>query len=98
MLRILLTIDVLLLFGTIIINASERRLKHKADQMIRDICERLYDDNLYSDDNRKWYILCQEWIEKQHQKKYEVVQDENIMNGKKIKINRFYHSLNIATE
>jgi hypothetical protein len=85
MIRILLTIGILLLFGTIIIDASERRSKHKADQIIRDICERLYDDDLYSDENRKWYILCQEWIEKKAQKLYEVVQDENIMNGKKIK-------------
>jgi hypothetical protein len=56
---------------------------------MQDICKRLYDDGLHSDENRKWYVLCQEWIEKRNQKRYEVIQDENIMNGKKIKINRF---------
>jgi hypothetical protein len=86
MARILLTIGMLLLIGAIIINAWERRSKHRANQIMRDICERLYDDNLYSDENRKWYILCEDWINKKEQKRrHKIIQDENIMDGKKIK-------------
>jgi hypothetical protein len=85
MARKLLHICILLLFGTILIHALEQRSKHKAEQIIRDICERLYNDDLYSDENRKWYRLCEEWIEKKEQKRYEILQDETIMDGKEIK-------------
>lgn len=78
--------------GIVIIDASERRSKHKAEQIIQDICERLYEDNedLSADENKKWIALCQEWIEKNHKKDDEVVQSEDIMNGKKIRFSDFF--------
>lgn len=82
MLRIILTFGILFLFGMIKINASNRQSNHKADQIIRDICERLNENDLYHNENKKWYLLCQEWIEKNQQKRYELVQDATIMNGK----------------
>jgi hypothetical protein len=84
MARLFFIIGISLLFEAIMINALERRSKTKADQIIRDICERLYDDDLYSDENKKWYSLCEEWIKTKDSKQNEVVQDENIMDGKKI--------------
>jgi hypothetical protein len=84
MARVYFIIYILLLLGMIMINASERRSKTKADQIIRDICEKLYDDDLYSDENRKWYTLCEEWIKTKDPKQDEVLQDENIVDGKNI--------------
>ncbi len=39
--RILLTFDIVFLFGTIKINASDLQSKHKVDEIKWDICERL---------------------------------------------------------
>ncbi len=82
MARILLTFGIVSLFVIIKINASNRPSNHKADQIIRDICERLHENDLYTHENKKWYILCQEWIEKNEQKRYELGQDATITNGK----------------
>jgi len=73
--RIFLIFGIVHLFGMTKITVSDQRSKHSADQIIRDICDRLNEDDLYSDENRKWYSLCQEWIDEQKQ-------EETIMDGK----------------
>ncbi|CAF2105574.1 unnamed protein product [Rotaria magnacalcarata] len=80
--RTLLIICKLLFITAIVTDASsEQRSKQKADQTIRDICEKLDDDDLSHMENEKWLILCEDWIKTKNIEQYDVVQDETILDG-----------------
>ncbi|CAF5222599.1 unnamed protein product [Rotaria magnacalcarata] len=82
--RTLLIICKLLFITAIVTDASsEQRSKQKADQTIRDICEKLDDDDLSHMENEKWLILCEDWIKTKNIEQYDVVQDETILDGGK---------------
>ena len=67
-------------------NASERSSKRKVDQIIRDICEQLYDDNLYSNENQKWHKLCKNWFGQIEQDQLDIKEEKSVMNGKRAKL------------
>jgi hypothetical protein len=90
--RIVLIFGIAFFFKMIMINASNRQSNHTADQIIRNICKRFSENELYSNENKKWYVLCEEWVHKNNQVQYELDQDDIVTNGKIIKnLNRFYH-------
>ncbi|CAF4559238.1 unnamed protein product, partial [Rotaria socialis] len=87
--RTLLIICKLLLVTAIVTDASsEQRSKQQADQTIRDICEKLDDDDLSRMENKKWLILCEDWIKTKNIEQYDVVQDETILDGEQNAISK----------
>ena len=75
---LLLSIFALLIYGNIDVFASKR--SHKtAEDLIDDICDKLFDEDLPSEENQRWERLCQDWVKSKH---HSVNQDKDIIDGK----------------
>jgi hypothetical protein len=78
---LLFSICALLVYENIFTAASKRSHK-KAEDLIEDICDKLFDEDLQSDENQRWERLCQNWMKSVHQQRHSVKPDENIIDGK----------------
>ncbi|CAF3956585.1 unnamed protein product [Rotaria sp. Silwood1] len=79
--HILFITGILLLVGITYTNAS-KQAQDKADKLIQFICEKLYDDDLYSEENQRWLSLCEKWIKSMNHQQQNDLQNENMIDGK----------------
>ena len=76
----LLGICVVVFCGIIHTVASKRSHKN-AEDLIEDICEKLFYEDLRSDENQRWEKLCQNWMKSQARRRENDLQDENDIDG-----------------
>jgi hypothetical protein len=78
---LLFSIYALLLYGNINTIASKRSHKN-AEDLIEDICDKLFDEDLQSEENQRWEKLCKNWIKSVDHRRHSDRQDENNIDGK----------------
>ncbi|CAF3001876.1 unnamed protein product [Rotaria sp. Silwood2] len=84
--QILFTTSILLLVKITHTNAS-RRAQDKAEKLIQSICEKLYDDDLYSEENRQWLNVCEKWIKSINHQEQNDIENENMIDESSMKEN-----------
>ncbi|CAF0908567.1 unnamed protein product [Rotaria sordida] len=84
--KILFITGVLLLVGIIYTNAS-RHTQDKTEKLIQSICEKLYDDDLYSEENQQWSIFCEKWIKSMNHQQHNDIENENVIDESLMKEN-----------
>jgi hypothetical protein len=75
------SICVLLLYDNIHAISSKRSHK-KAEDLIEDICDKLFDEDLQSEENQRWEKLCKNWMKSVHHQRHSNRHDENNIDGK----------------
>ncbi len=79
--QLFFSITILLLFGNI--NASLSKLLQKdAENLIQDICDKSFDEDLSSEENQLWAKFCKKWIKPIEQQQYSDIKSEDIRDGK----------------
>jgi hypothetical protein len=79
--QLFFSITILLLFGNI--NASLSKLLQKdAENLIQDICDKSFDEDLSSEENQLWAKFCKKWIQPIEQQQYSDIKDEDIRDSK----------------
>jgi len=79
--QLFFTISILLLFGNINTNLS-KLLRKNAEDLIQDICDKSFDEDRSSEENRLWEKFCKKWIKPIEHRQYSDIKSEDISDGK----------------
>jgi len=79
--QLFFTISILLLFGNINTNLS-KLLQKDAEDLIQDICDKSFDEDLSSEEHRLWEKFCKKWIKPIEDRQYNDIKSEDISDGK----------------
>lgn len=79
--QLFVTISILLLFGNINTNVLKSLLTDTEDLM-HDICDKLYDADRSSEENQQWEKFCKKWIKLIDHRQYEDIKTEDTRSGK----------------